>query len=233
MRFLIPKRKFLMLTQNQSVPILSTPPTLTLTQASQQNSNSANTATWTAVAIGSPGSFTTRRVIIVLCSNGGTFNGTLNSLIINGTTTATQHLFSNTRVGIAIYSANVPTGSTMDFVLTQQNTFFAATFAAFYTVDDAKLISTTPTTGLNSAATGTSITSASFTQTINGVTVLAVNGDNLWGSAVTVSGFTLDDGGNGTRRYFGHQTVPATVTAGISASWLNAVNSEIGAASWR
>jgi hypothetical protein len=62
-----------------------------------------------------------------------------------------------------------------------------------YSVDDALLVSTTPTVASASANSATSITTGSFTQSANGVNIASVGSENASSSTIAATGYTVDD----------------------------------------
>ncbi|WP_154072526.1 hypothetical protein [Bradyrhizobium erythrophlei] len=168
--------------------------------------------------------------------SGNTFTGGLTSVVINGTITATIHVLENTNEGVAIASADVPTGTTADVVVTAAGTFFATVVISAYTVDDALLVSTTPSTAQGTTASGASITTGSFTETAGGF-VIATNSlaGAAGGSGTAISGFTTDAlGGSGNKEYSGHLSpIVSTATGPVTSNWTTLQAGGLAVAAWR
>src|SRR3954454_19636395 len=81
---------------------------------------------------------------------------------------------AGTNPGVAIFSADVPTGTTATITVTLTGNAFVSPALGIYSVDDALLVSTTPSVGAsNTAPSVTSLASSSFTQTAGGFVVAA------------------------------------------------------------
>lgn len=200
----------------------------------------ANVMTYSGIPIGPASGFAARRIILSIVANRNSagFNGGLTSVTIGGIA-ATIHIATSTGGNdVAIASADVPTGTTANIVLTAGGTWFATPILGIYSVDDALMVSTTPSvaSGNNS---GTSVTtSASFTQTSGGFVVAGVALDNnAGGSGISISGYTNNafgtSGDSGSLSSL--EPVPSTVTATASASWAGGTSQggTLAVAAWR
>jgi len=165
---------------------------------------------------------------------------TVASIVINGSITATTHIIgisSNPGGGSIIASADVPTGTTMTAVWTTSGTNFSSNpVMAIYTVDDALLVSTTPSTAsAGNTSSVTTLVSSSYTQTTGGFVVygsgLGGGGGATWG----IAGFTTDGGGGtANSQIFGHISVGSTSTGTSTCNWTTARTFDgLAIAAWR
>lgn len=220
------------------------PPVLTFIGSAGNATTATNTATWAAASIGTVSGFTTRRIIFVIVSNGNIPN-TITSIVINGSISPTIHtapassIGGNPGGGTIIFSADIPTGTTASIVWTAVASFSSAPVLLTYSVDDALLVSTTPSVGMAiSSASVSALTTGSYTQTVGGFAIFGAGlgggtgGNAGWG----ISGFTNNfGGGTSNAQAVGSLTsIGSTVTGTSAISWTTAHSFVGGAvAAWR
>lgn len=205
---------------------------LTLTHiASANGSIASNVATWTNMNIGTAGGFTTRRIIVAFGGVSGISGSSLTSVTIGGIS-ATVHITSFSNGWTAIASADVPTGTTATIVATFGSNIFATPVADTYSVDDALLLSTTPSTGSGSAGSSP-VTTSSYSQTSGGFVIAAGTIDTA-GTGLVVTGFTTDFGG-GAARNIAAKLTTGLVTGSTTASmaWTGAASGALVVSAWR
>lgn len=212
----------------------SSPPVLTFVNTVNGGSNSGGVTTFTSANIGTAAGFTTRRIIVAI--EAGAFAGPVTDVTIGGIS-ATIHAQDGSQAGVAIASANVPTGTTATISVTQAaGTIFLTPTITIYSVDDALLVSTTPSTATGSTAAASSVASASFTETAGGFVIVVVGAQGPFGgTGCSISGCTTDGfGGAGNSEYYGSRaSVSSTVTGPITANWTTPAAASIAVAAWR
>jgi hypothetical protein len=134
------------------------PPVLSFAASNNAGSNTAGTTTYTTVNLGPTAGFTTRRIVMGI-SAGAAISGTLGAVVINGVTATNHVLATGGNEWAAIVSADVPTGTTNQTVTVTATggSVFGTPTLYVYAVDDALMISTTPSTGSATAGSVTSI----------------------------------------------------------------------------
>jgi hypothetical protein len=209
------------------------PPVLTFAGTLTGGSNVGSATTFTSASIGTASGFTTRRIIVAISCNN--LNGGVVSATIGGIS-ATVHVTTSTSNGdAAIFSADVPTGTTATIVVTQGGTAFSPVVGGIYSVDDALLVSTTPSTSSANTAGATSLTTGSFTETSGGFVVAA---NNLIGAAggtgTSIAGFTADGfGGAGNKEYLGSLTsIGSTASVTVTSNWTTSGAGGLAVAAW-
>lgn len=210
-------------------------PVLTFIANANPTHSGGTTETATSMNIGTTAGFTTRRIICVL--SGPQVYGVMSSATIGGIS-ATVHAAVNVASGspgAAIFSANVPTGTTATIIATFPNTVFADCTFATYSVDDALLSSTTPSAGSNTSSPSVnSLATSSFTQTTGGFTVAGCGIGGASGGGLAVSGYTTDALGGATDRVLSHlSSIGSTGSVTATATWTTTLSAAIAAASWR
>lgn len=200
-------------------------------------SNVGSVSTCTGVSIGSASGFTTRRIIIEILSQ--FINSGFSSVLVNGTITPTQHCSIDSGGGAnatAVFSADIPTGTTANIVITQGSTAFSPVIVAIYTVDDALLVSTTPSSATGFTAGAASITTSNITQQTGGFTVAAVQlAGTAGGTGTAISGFTNDAlGTSGSSNAIASTTsIASPSTSPLTANYTTSQAGSLCASSWR
>lgn len=202
-------------------------------------SASGSTLTAANITLGPTTGFTTRRIILLIQTNAGATNGrTLVSGTINGVSVTIHAQTAGTAAlpSCAIVSADVATGNTSQTVtMTYNGTLFSSAFLGVYTVDDALLVSTIPSTGTNTIpSTTTTLSTSSFTQTAGGFTIAGMDLASA-NTLLAMTGYTNDAGGGTTAVIESHLAPVATTgSTTATATWgSNQANGCIIAASWR
>lgn len=211
------------------------PPTLTFVSAITLP-QSGSAATSSSVNIGPTAGFTTRRIIMSLSVKGSDAAGTLSSVVINGVTATihTQAGGGGTPAFAAVVSADVPTGTTgVTVTTTFTNSLFAGVVAGIYSVDDALLVSTTPSSNTGTGSAVSSISTGSFTETAGGFIVAAAALGTV-PSGFAITGYTTDALGGANQGIVSHlASVASTGSTTATATWTNSSNATIAAAAWR
>lgn len=230
-----PKKKFWMsgIAPYYSAGVVG-PPVLTFV-SSVVLSPSGSTLTTASANLGTTSGFTTRRIIATVSavdSFGGT---TMNSATINGVS-ATIHDQVELGSGpfAAILSADVPTGTTgVTITMTFSGSVFGGGATAIYSVDDALLVSTTPSTGKNTASAVTTVSTTAITQSVGGF-VVTTAGLNITPTGFAVTGQTTDAFGGANRNINTHLApIASGGSLAVVSTWTNASNIAIVAAAWR
>jgi hypothetical protein len=198
------------------------------------------TITYTAVPIGTASGFTTRRIIIVGTASGVASNGSLTNVSINGIS-ATIHIEStagaeNGGEGHSfIASLPVPTGTTADITLTIAGGIFSSHVLGIYTVDDALLVSTTPSVGSNFTTSAvTTLTTSSFTQTAGGFVIAVGSLSTAPASGLAITGYTTNQFGGANSVILASLTsIGSTGSAMATANWVSSLSGNICAAAWQ
>lgn len=209
------------------------PPTLAAI-ACAAGSGAGSVETLAGANIGTAAGFTTRRIIVSAAGNGGVGPTALVSATIGGiAATINGQANAGTQQIAAIFSADVPTGTTATIVATYNNTISAAIVLCTYSVDDAKLISTTPSVGTAVAAGSvTTLTTSSFTQTTGGFIVGAAGyGGGV--SSQSITGYSADfTGGQSIQAHFAPVVATGSTTA--TTNWTTAQSLDVlVVAAWR
>jgi hypothetical protein len=222
---------------NVSSGSLPGPPTVTYI-GNANGSQSGSVVTYTTYSIGTASGFTTRRIIFVVASNDVAGSATsISSVLINGSISATVHvqaLQATNGPFVAIFSADIPTGTTATVAVTYNSTVANGQYMAAYSVDDAKLVSTTPSTGSATGAATTTLTTSSFTQGAGGFTIAAGGTSANPASGYAFTGYTTDAWGGSVEFIFAHLgSIGSSGSTTATATWVSSLNGAIAAASWR
>jgi hypothetical protein len=216
------------------------PPTLTyVSNASPTASQSGAVETFTNATIGTASGFTTRRIIFALSSNNLSGPSAISSFTINGSAPVNGNIHvQQSQAGsgtpfAAIFSADIATGTTATIAVTYNSSVFNTHSLAIYSVDDALLVSTTPTFGSQQTAGATTLATSSFTQNTGGFTVSTIG----FGAGVTspsISGYTTDQTTGPPNTLSAHlSSIASTGSVTATANWTTSTSAAIVAASWR
>jgi hypothetical protein len=192
---------------------------------------SGSTETATAANLGTASS---TRFVIVSVAIGGCSGRSISSATIGGVTATVNYTVHEGALEcVGFISALVPTGSTGDIVVTMTSTMFGGGSYAVYTIDQASLSSTTPTTGSANTAGGTS--ESPSVSAAAGAFVLGVDTFGNGSAAknpVTVSGGFTKDIQDALKGFFHLSSVSAGTTT-PTISWTGTFSSQSALTAWR
>lgn len=217
-------------------------PTLTYIGNSLGPSYSNPTYTFTGASIGPTAGFTTRRIIATVFASNQ--YQPLTNVKINGVS-ATIHVaaWANSTgndPGCAIASLPLAAGTTANIEVTYGGLAFTPPGIGIYTVDDALLVSTAPSTPAGSAIATSSvsnITTSSFTEAVGGFTIACTSLETSGNTALAMTspGYSPDDFGGTNRALLASKTsISSAGSATAASSWATITNTAAAvAASWR
>ena len=210
------------------------PPVLTAVNVTS-GTHSGAVETYTSYSIGTASGFTTRRIIFAVATN-DILATAISSVLINGSITPTIHVQQSEGSGFAfsaIFSADIPTGTTATIAVTYNSSIANDQNMTAYSVDDALMVSTTPNTGSATSTSATSLSTSSFNQSTGGFTIAAGG----WDTSVTSIGFTgyttdvFCGSGNICNAHL--SSISSSGSAVATATWTGTAGTAIVAASWR
>jgi hypothetical protein len=205
-------------------------PVLSFVATLSGGSNAGGTTTFSGVNFGT--AFSTRFLISVVGFNNVVFSGSTMTATIGGNTATVFFANQATNSAVGIFYVGVSSGTSGTVTVTQSGgSVFTTPVGALYSVDSSLLLSTTPTTASNTATSVTTISTSSFTQTVNGFTILGLSTGGGTSSYVPPTGFVNDTAY--TDLFMHLAPVLSTSTGTLTYSWTGSSNASIAAASWR